>query len=76
MRTTETKIITATHRVTRYQGGDLLAQVRQIAGERRTGALTLLFSQGHLSALEWRDKGIYQESFGEPWVQVAAEVRR
>lgn len=71
----ETRVITAVHQVIRYQGGDLMPHIRKIAGERRTGALTILFSQGGISALEWRDKGTYQESFGEPW-NTAHEMRR
>ena len=63
----ETKVVTAVHTVTRIQGGNLIPHIRQIASERRTGALTILFSQGGICALEWRDKGTYSESFGEPW---------
>lgn len=72
----ETKIVTATHTVTRFCGGDLIGHIRSIAGERRTGALTILFSQGGICALEWRDKGTYNESFGEPWGNVSGEMRR
>lgn len=72
----QTKIVTAVHRVVRMQGGDLMPYVRQIASEKRTGALTILFSQGGISALEWRDRGTYTESFGEPWTETMAEVRR
>lgn len=71
-----TKVITATHSVTRYVGGDLMGHIRQIASQRRTGAMTILFSQGGICALEWRDKGTYSESFGEPWGQPAGDIRR
>lgn len=72
----ETKIIRASFEVTRYQGGNLMEHVRKLASERRTGALTLLFSQGTICALEWRDKGTYSESFGEPWNGNGSELRR
>lgn len=61
----ETRVVTAVHTVTRMEGGNLLPHVRKIASERRTGALTIIFSQGGICALEWRDKGTYAESFGE-----------
>jgi len=63
----ETKIVTAKHVVTRYQGGDLMEKIRSIAARKPTGALTILFSEGGILALEWRDRGTYHETFGEPW---------
>lgn len=63
----ETKVIEAHHRVVRYQGGDLMEKIRSIAANKPTGALTILFAQGGILALEWRDRGTYHETFGEPF---------
>lgn len=63
----ETKIIEATHTVVRYQGGDLMQKIKSIASQKPTGALTILFAEGGILALEWRERGRYHETFGEPW---------
>jgi hypothetical protein len=43
--------------VERVEGKTLSeALIRQIAGERRTGSLTINFSQGHIATAEWKQK--------------------
>jgi len=71
----QTKVVSATHTVIRWQGGNLMERIRTVAQGKPTGALTILFSQGSIAALEWREKGTYRETFGET-CEAFQEVRR